>query len=138
MMPAINGLLAGLLIPVALAAQGNPAAQGIAEFNRGEYKAARQHLGQASSDPQARAFLALTRAATGECDAAAPELERSFAARNDQTLHRLAGLALAQCHIAAKRFDTAGPVVAQLEKEFPSDADVLYVSANFHMKAWND
>ena len=32
----------------------------------------------------------------------------------------------------------AGRAVAQLETEFPSDADVLYVAANFHMKAWND
>ncbi len=45
---------------------------------------------------------------------------------------------MAQCHIAAKRFIEAGFVIGQLEKEFPSDADVLYVSANYHMKAWND
>jgi tetratricopeptide (TPR) repeat protein len=127
-----------LLAPATLAAQSNPAAQGIAEFNRGEYQAARQHLAQAPSDAHARAFLAFTRAANGECDSAAPQLERSFAAKSDPALHRLAGLALAQCRIAAKRFDAAGPVVAQLEKEFPADADVLYVSANFHMKAWND
>jgi Tfp pilus assembly protein PilF len=127
-----------LLTALTLAAQSNPATQGIVEFNRGDYRAARRHLEQASSDPHARAFLAFTRAATGECDAAAPELERSFAAKNDAALRRLAGLALAQCRIAAKRFDAAGPVVAQLEKDFPADADVLYVSANFHMKAWND
>jgi Tfp pilus assembly protein PilF len=29
-------------------------------------------------------------------------------------------------------------VVSQLENEYPSDADVLYISASFHMKAWND
>ena len=51
---------------------------------------------------------------------------------------RLAGLAQAQCLIAAKRFAEAGPIVAQLEKDFPSDPDVLYVSAGYHMKAWND
>jgi len=85
-----------------------------------------------------RAFLALTRAASGECDVASPELERQFAARGDAALRRLAGLALAQCHIAAKRFDAAEPVVAALEKDYPADADVLYVSASLHMKAWND
>ena len=51
---------------------------------------------------------------------------------------RLAGLALAQCHISSKRFAEAGAILAQLEKDFPADADVLYVSANYHMKAWND
>jgi tetratricopeptide (TPR) repeat protein len=51
---------------------------------------------------------------------------------------RTAGLALAQCLIGAKRFAEAGPVVAQLEKEYPADPDVLYVAAGYHMKAWND
>ncbi|SPE41043.1 TPR repeat protein (fragment) [Candidatus Sulfopaludibacter sp. SbA3] len=44
----------------------------------------------------------------------------------------------AQCHLTAKRFAQAGAIVAQLERLFPGDADVLYVSANYHMKAWND
>jgi tetratricopeptide (TPR) repeat protein len=78
---------------------------------------------------------ALARAEKGECSAAMPDLERLFAAKETR---RAGGLALAQCHIAAKQFAEAAPVVAQLEKEFPSDADVLYVVANYHMKAWND
>lgn len=119
-------------------AQTNPATLGIAEFGRGDYAAARRHLEQAPSDARARAYLAFTKAATGECDGAAPELERAFAARDDKAVRRLAGLALAQCRIAAKQFEAAGAVVAQLEKDFASDADVLYVSANYHMKAWND
>jgi tetratricopeptide (TPR) repeat protein len=121
-----------------LLAQSGPAALGIADFNRGDYQAARQHLEQAPSDATARAFLALTRAATGECGAAAPELERQFAAKTGGDVRRLAGLALAQCRIADKQFAAAGRTVAQLESEFPSDADVLYVAANYHMKAWND
>jgi tetratricopeptide (TPR) repeat protein len=131
-MPVISLLL------VLWLAQAVRATQGIAEFNRGEYQAARTHLEQASDDPQARAFLALTRAAMGECEGAAPELERQFAVRGDAALRRLSGLALAQCLIAAKRFDAAEPIVAELEKEFPADADTLYVSASLHMKAWND
>jgi tetratricopeptide (TPR) repeat protein len=118
-----------------LCAQTNPVADGIAAFNRGDYKAARQNLEQAPSDPQARVFLALTRAATGECEGAVPQLAQGF---SRGATRRLAGLALAQCHINAKRFPEAGAIVAQLEKEFPTDADVLYVSANYHMKAWND
>ena len=51
---------------------------------------------------------------------------------------RTSALAQAQCLIAAKRFADAGPIVAQLEKEYPADPDVLYVSAGYHMKAWNN
>ncbi len=123
--------LAGAL----LFAQSNPVADGIAAFQRGDYQAARRNLERAPTDPRARLFLALTRAATGECDGALPELAKGF---SDSENRRLAGLALAQCHIAAKRFAEAGVVIAQLEKQFPSDADVLYVSADYHMKAWND
>jgi len=132
------GTKLAVLFPIAaafLAAQTNPVVDGIAAFNRGDYKAARLNLERAPTDPQARLFLALTRAATGECETAVPELAKAFSGGEHR---RLAGLALAQCHIAAKRFAEAGAMIAQLEKEFPSDADVLYVSANYHMKAWND
>jgi tetratricopeptide (TPR) repeat protein len=118
-----------------LCAQNSPVADGIAAFHRGDYRAARAGLERAPNDPQARLFLAFIKAATGDCDAAIPELTRGFSTGDNR---RLAGLALAQCHIAAKRFAEAGPVVAELEKQFPADADVLYVSADYHMKAWND
>ena len=75
----------------------------------------------------------------GECPAAVPELQRRAAqSQGDAATRRLAGLALAQCHIAAKQFAAAGTVVARLEQDFPADPDVLYVSANYHMKAWNE
>jgi tetratricopeptide (TPR) repeat protein len=118
-----------------LAAQADPAALGIADFNHGDYASARRHLEKASADARARMFLALTRAAMGECEAVLTDLATP---NGEPELRRLTGIALAQCHIAAKRFDAAEPVLARLEKEFPSDADVLYVSANLHMKAWND
>jgi tetratricopeptide (TPR) repeat protein len=120
---------------ILLYAQSNPIADGIAAFHRGDYKAARAILQRSPNDPQARLFLALTRAATGECEAAVPVLAKAFSAGSER---RLSGIALAQCHIAAKRFTEAGPIVSQLEKDFPNDADVLYVSASYHMKAWND
>jgi tetratricopeptide (TPR) repeat protein len=82
---------------------------------------------------QAPESAAVKRAVAGECDAVAGQLAQEFSKGS-----RLAGLALAQCRIAAKQFEAAGPVVAQLEHGFPSDPDVLYVAANYHMKAWND
>ena len=115
--------------------QSAPASPGVAAFERGDYAAAREILKQAPNDPEASLYLALMRAATGECDAVLADLAQRF--QSDPSA-RLAGLALAQCHITAKRFREAAPVVAQLEAKFPSDADVLYLSASFHMKAWND
>ena len=110
-------------------------ADGIAAFNRGDYHAAREILRKSPSGPRASLFLALSDAALGDCDSAIPELSRAFQSSLDR---RLAGLALAQCQIGAKRFPEAGAVVLELEKLYPSDPDVLYVSANYHMKAWND
>lgn len=131
-MPAINLLLTLVLL------QNSPAAPGIEAFEHGDLKAARQLLQPASADPLAALYLALTRAATGECDAALPALQQHFAAAEQARGQRLAGLALAQCHISAKRLSAAAPVIARLEAAFPADADVLYLSASFHMKAWND
>jgi tetratricopeptide (TPR) repeat protein len=126
------------LVVLVFLAQADPVVKGIAEFNRGDYAAAKRDLQQLASDQRAAAYLALVQAATGTCDIAIPELELQFAAKTDQSLRRLTGLALTQCYITQKRIDAAQPVLATLEKEFPSDADVLYVSANLHMKAWND
>jgi tetratricopeptide (TPR) repeat protein len=131
-MPATNLLWFLLLF------QADPASLGLAEFNRGEYQAARQHFEQAQSDSRARAFLPLTRAAMGECEAVTAQLDRQFKSQSDPALRRLTGLGLAQCLIGSKRFDAATPVLAELEREFSNDADVLYVSASLHMKAWND
>jgi tetratricopeptide (TPR) repeat protein len=89
----------------------------------------------ATAVAQPSAVATLDRAAKGQCSAVMPDLEKLFAAK---ATHRLGGLALAQCRIAAKQFTAAAPVIAQLEKDFPSDPDVLYVSADYHMKAWND
>src|SRR4051812_33364271 len=109
------------LLALALLFQGSPAQQGIAEFKSGNYVAARQLLEKAGNDSEARLFLALTRAAMGECPAAVLELKRrAVQSQGDATSRRLAGLALAQCYIASKQFPAAGRVVTRLEQEFPA------------------
>ncbi len=117
-------------------------AKGIEEFHQGKYTDAQatleQVLSQKPADQHARTFLALSRAALGGCDAAANDLSAAFTTSEDADLRRLAGLALAQCHLAHNRMDAALPVVVELEKQFPADADVLYEAAKLHMKAWND
>ncbi len=107
--------------------------EGIAAFERGDYEAAETALSGASG-PQAKAFLALTQAATGRCAEAEASLGASY---DDSRLRRLTGIALARCLIAAERFADAAAPLAKLEDEFPDDADVLYENARLHLKAWN-
>src|SRR5215469_2912323 len=113
---------------------GQSVVDGIDAFNKGDYARAAKLLSQ-SQDPAGRAFYALTQAATGHCAEALPELTRAF---GEKDTRRLAGIALAQCRISTSDFTNAAPVVAELEKDFPSDPDVLYIAADYHMKAWND
>ena len=58
---------------VPLLAQTDPLTSGLEAFHRGDYATAERDL-KRSSDPRARAFLALTLAATGRCDAAGADL----------------------------------------------------------------
>lgn len=131
-----------LFLFAALLFAQDPTAQGIAEFHQGRYAAAKatleQALKQKPGDAHARTFLALSRAATGGCGAVTSELTNLFTNNTDATLRRLTGLALAECHVAHNRLEAALPVVLELQKQFPSDADVLYEAARVHMKAWND
>jgi tetratricopeptide (TPR) repeat protein len=128
-------LLAGLA-----AAQNDPLVDGLKAFHEGDYQAAERNFRAAlktGDDPRARAFLALTLASTSRCDAALPELARAFESGGKE-IQRLAGLALAQCHIAANRLDDATALIAKLRARYPADGDVLYQAARFYMRAWND
>jgi tetratricopeptide (TPR) repeat protein len=128
------------LLIFALALQADPFVQGLAHFRDGDYAAAESSLTQAlkqHDDPRARAFLALARAARGDCAAAKPELASQFAKSGGTEIRRLTGLALAQCEITAEHFEAALAVLNQLETRYPSDADVLYEVARLHMKAWD-
>lgn len=118
--------------------QPDTGTQGITEFNRGNYAASRVLLEKASDTPRNATFLAMSRAALGDCQSAEPELARRFAPSTEAGLRKLAGLALAQCRISAKQFTAVASTVTELERDFPTDPDVLYVSAAYHLKAWND
>lgn len=135
-MPATNFAVL-LLLASALAAQTT--ADGVEAFHRGRYAEARRILEHASpADATARTFLALSRAATGACDVARPALTQQFAANAEPELRRLSGIALVQCDLAQNRTADIWPVLDQLQKSFPKDADVLYEAARAHMRAWND
>lgn len=135
-MPATK-IVPSILLAVAAAAQSP--ADGVDAFRRGRYAEARRILEKApATDAMARAFLALSRAATNSCDLARPDLAREFTSNPDATIRRLSGIALIQCALAQHRLPEALPVLDQLQKAFPNDADVLYESAKVHMNAWND
>ena len=114
----------------------------VAAFHKGHYAQARQMLvkivAASPDDSAARTFLALSRAATGGCPEAAGDLQQQFNRNPDMTLRRLSGIALVQCALAGNKLEDAWPVLDQLKKNFPSDADVLYEVARVHMRAWND
>lgn len=108
---------------------------GVAQFHRGQYEAARRTLSAAPQSETRDVFLLLAQAATGSCDAAMPGLARKY---GDAELGRLAALGLVQCLLTKERVAEAAPVIARLEADFPSDADVLYQAARLHMRAFND
>src|SRR5580704_16702670 len=127
-----------LAIPLALCQPSDPVAQGIAAFHQGRYAEARAILETAAPSEHSRVFLALARAALGDCAAVSADLARQFDQASDPALRRLAGLAVVQCYIAQNRCPDAFPVAARLAALYPKDADVLYQSARLYMKAWND
>jgi tetratricopeptide (TPR) repeat protein len=126
MMRGIRFILAAVLAGQLLSADG------IADFNSGRYsEALKELLAADQKDPTVQLFLALTQAALGDCASAIPTLTR-------EPLDRMGGIAAVQCYSsmgdAAREFS----LLQRLESQFPNDADVLYLSAKQHMKAFND
>lgn len=129
-------LSAGML----LSAASTKTEQGITDFNAGRYSVALPLLKQAvqeEHDPAAAPFLALTQAAMGDCDAAGPELNAP-AADLDPKLKLLVGLAGAKCDMEHGRNARAYAALEALNRSFPNDPDVLYLTAKLHMQEFND
>ncbi|MBV9268483.1 MAG: tetratricopeptide repeat protein [Acidobacteriaceae bacterium] len=108
--------------------------KGIADFNAGRYSEALRELRAAGDDQNTRVFLALTQAALNDCKSALPVLSKV----EDPPLRRQAGLAAVKCYSAQHDDASAFSLLRNLEREYPNDADVLYLSAKLHMKAFND
>jgi tetratricopeptide (TPR) repeat protein len=141
MMPAIK-VWSGAVLVLAPLLAAQTTTDAIEAFHRGRYLQARQALEkivvESPGDAVARTFLALSRAATGACEAARGDLQQQFAGNGEASLRRLAGIALVQCDLARNRLENTWPVLVKLQQSFPEDADVLYETARVHMKAWND
>lgn len=129
-----------LLFAALAAAQHDPLLSGLEAFHRGNYALAEREFRdslQKGADPRAGTFLALTLAATGRCNEADRDLAKALDT-SESDVRRLAGLALAQCHITRERLEDAAAVVSKLKARYPDDADVLYQAARLHMRAWNE
>ena len=138
--PALNVVLRhalSLIFAAALLAQDS-VESGVAAFHLGKYAEAERILAAAPAGPHQRVFLALSRAALGGCEAAAPVLSAAFGDEKDKDLHRLAGLGVVQCLAALNKNDDALAAANRLKAAYPGDADVLYQAARLHMRLWND
>src|ERR1019366_9727094 len=133
--------LFALALPL-LRADSAATEQGVVAVQQGRYTEARRLLQDALKvdphDEHARTFLALAQAATGHCPEAVSSLTDRFNNSADHDLARLTGLALVQCVVAEGQPAAAVPLLGQLEARYPDDADVLYLAARIHMKAFND
>src|SRR5258708_17298280 len=111
-MRAINAL-ALLAVAPFLGAQSTTDA--VELFQRGQYGQAREMLekivARSPEDRAARTFLALSRAAMGNCEAALGDLEQQFRGNPDASLMRMAGIALVQCDLARNQAEAAWPVL---------------------------
>lgn len=74
-------------------------------------------------------FLACAVGAAGACTVV-PEQQKE--------LYRAGNLAAAKCFFEAGDAAKAFALLAELQKRFPNDADVLYLEARLHMRAFND
>jgi len=119
-----------------LLAQGGLTEEGMSAFNQGRYSVALAKLTEAAkdaNDKQAQLFLALAQAATGDCATALPAL-RIMAADE-----RLAGIAAVKCYsVSGAEEAKAFALLDEMAARWPNDADVLYLKAKLHMKAFND
>ena len=142
-MRSIAKSLAALLVAAALQAQTAESVldTGIEQFHQGQYETARKSFQQAVKlspvDARAITFLAIANAALGNCGMSSDELKLQTARNPDLEIRKLAGLAFIQCQLPRNQFSEIMPVLAQLQRTFPSDPDVIYEAAKVYNKAWN-
>lgn len=142
-MRAINLVLFAACMAPTLSAENAESVldQGIEQFHKGQYAAARKSFDRAlelsPADARAITFQAITRAALGDCSRSVDELRLQAARNPDLDIRRLAGIVCIQCLLPQNRFGEIMPILTQLQKTFPNDPDVLYEAAKVYNKAWN-
>jgi predicted Zn-dependent protease len=91
---------------------------------------------QTSSSASGADHLAVARqelelAKAGHCGEAMPPLSRSIASITDRTLKYEAEFAVAQCAMSLNRVEATLEALARLNRDFPHDPQVLYVTAHY-------
>ena len=134
-MMRVTSLLCAVALFASPAWSQGAAQKGIQAFKDGLYSVALEKLKQ-TDDPTSRAFLALTQAALGQCQTALPSL--LAVTPTDPETYRLARIAAVKCYSNTNEQQKAFELLNALQQQFPNDADVLYLSAKLHMRAFND
>ena len=140
-MRVISFLMVGLAATLSAQNAENVLDQGIEQFHKGQYGTALQSFERAvnlsPADARGITFLAITRAAMGDCNRSIGELKLQSSRNRDPEIRKLAGLAFIQCLLPHNEFTEIIPVLGDLQKAFPTDPDVLYEAAKVYNKAWN-
>jgi tetratricopeptide (TPR) repeat protein len=85
---------------------------------------------QAANDPAAGAQRAIKLAQNGRCEEAVPALKRSSQRVNDKTVKRAAAFAGVRCAMLLNQTDAAIDFLRLLNREFPSDPEILALSVH--------
>jgi tetratricopeptide (TPR) repeat protein len=81
-------------------------------------------------DPSSSAQKGISLAERGLCREALPILKKSAPLASDKRLKLKAGLATVRCGLSLNQVDAAVNALVWLNREFPSDPDVLYVTTH--------
>src|ERR1700723_16702 len=84
----------------------------------------------AAGDPSTSAQKGISLAEAGHCREALPILKKSAPLTSDKQLKLKAGLATVRCGLALNQIDAAVNALLWLNRDFPSDPDVLYVTTH--------
>ncbi len=83
------------------------------------------------SSPSDSAERAIKLVEKGRCGEAVPLLKRAMPNVADKQLRYHAGMALARCGMGTMDSETAVNALMQLQREFPGDPEVLYISTHY-------
>jgi tetratricopeptide (TPR) repeat protein len=75
---------------------------------------------------------AIDLAAKGQCQQASPTLKKSGSHTSDKDLKYRAAMALARCAMSLDQQETALQALGTLNREFPNDPEVLYISTHYY------
>jgi predicted Zn-dependent protease len=93
---------------------------------------AQQASKTAGPDSGTAAERAINLAATGGCRDALPALKKAAAQVSNKDVKYRLGMATARCAMSLERTETAVQALLELNRDFPHDPEVLYMSTHFY------